>query len=351
MRKILFAASVALVLGSCSNEISESYKTPGDLREMTVQTYTAGNTRLYNEANDQTLVSDGFMLYVESAGELKYNQMMYFVKGQDNDPGHFMFGTVDEPVKVTWPYDETQQVNFIGLHYAYMYYPDGFDADNGFKLDVAQILTHGITSYDHDSAPLALSSSGSETTDIIVTRKSATFADTNETGVIELQFGHILSKVKMMLKGEAGKTYDVSEVIMTAKSAASVYDLSTGDWSSASDADAKPIVYMFSGGAAWISSIAFDGGTDAVALAKNENDYDRSMVLIPGDYTISISYQYAQSGTYSYSEVITKQADVSINAGESNVFVLNIGPNKTQLVIDASLSDWSTADAQTPELD
>lgn len=74
------------------------------------------------------------------------------------------------------------------------------------------------------------------------------------------------------------------------------------------------------------------------------------LYLIPGTYTIKVSYTLSKGGSGEYSQSFTKQADVTLVGGKvNNITVTAIGGDASEIVISLSLTAWGSQ-TLTPSL-
>lgn len=136
-----------------------------------------------------------------------------------------------------------------------------------------------------------------------------------------LTFNHVLARVgTITLNTKSG--YELSSVTATLKNGVTggTYNLRTGAWSSLGAGSDK-------------STGAFSGNTSA-------QNSDNDIWLIPGTYTISLSYTLTK-GDYVYNAV-NKTGSVTILAGNTNnITTTAVGVDATEIVFSVSLTPWS----------
>ena len=88
----------------------------------------------------------------------------------------------------------------------------------------------------------------------------------------------------------------------------------------------------------------------SASLSEQTFTSSSDLYLIPGTYTIKVSYTLSKGGSGEYSQSFTKQANVTLVAGKvNNITVTAIGGNASEIAVSLSLTAW-TSQTLTPTL-
>lgn len=189
--------------------------------------------------------------------------------------------------------------------------------------------------------------SGDPYDDIVTAYVSTSYAGTGHTGVLDLEFRHIMSNVKISLYGETavgqngqGDTivsYTIHNIFFTGPSH-QTYDFVTNTWTPATDepnysANVTHVFYdenmsVTTGAPGFRSSdsIAELAPSTIVAGANN------CLPLIPGQYTIQVYYTNSYySGTF---KQVVRSEEISLTQGVTKKIRLNLPKKSANIFLD-----------------
>lgn len=328
MKKVLFvAASAALVMSSCSNEISESFKTSFDERTpLTVSTYTPGLTRVAAGSdavvvNDAALQAGGFWLAATAAGEeedLISASLFTYSAGAWSS-------SLDE---IYWPLDPTTVVSFYG-----------------FYNNSSEIAPEGL-----NTGTVALSPDGE--TDLMAVYKATSLAGNNGSSNVSLAFDHILAQVTFnVTPAISGYQYVIGDISVEAPYGLN-YSLSEKAFMAPTDAVPESPTHTYAVNSGETSEQYLTSGDTITTTSK----VGRTLMVTPGSCTLSITYQInvmdGNGGVAQLNQYKTASATFTAVAGKSNVLNISLSPDNVPLSVSASVNGWdATANNITPTLE
>jgi len=113
------------------------------------------------------------------------------------------------------------------------------------------------------------------------------------------------------------------------------YTLSNVSWKIKSKGDASGTAGSYTIGSGW-------GTTATTALAEQTFTSDSDLYLIPGTYTVTVSYTLTKGD---YVESFSKSADVTLSAGNKNSITgTAVGGNATEITLNVSVTPWGGND-------
>ncbi|MBQ0057621.1 MAG: fimbrillin family protein [Bacteroidales bacterium] len=323
MKKILFvAATAALVLSSCSNEISESFQTKkSDRTALEVKAYMPGMTRAAVVADFETLTANGFRLVATSENEQfdPINELYAYDEGNKSWTANGTF---------YWPIDPTAVVSFVGV-----YDPTG-TYEGGETIDVT------TTSNDDEECA----------NDYLVAKKDLSLATSNG-GAVTLQFKHILAEVQVEVMGNSditGYAYQVAPVVIKA-AATGTYDIASEEFEAGE-------LQEFKVNSAFVSSYNPQDGTYDVEYSsfdkvgtKDYTEIGNPIMIVPSDYC-EISFQYVVTIEGSNERPTLKEAHAYFMpvAGSLNRLQIVLNPEKVEIKVKVDGVD--EMGEETPEL-
>ena len=75
------------------------------------------------------------------------------------------------------------------------------------------------------------------------------------------------------------------------------------------------------------------------------------LYLIPGEYTVYVTYTLTKGGAGEYSQTFTKHADITLQQGKvNNISGIANGANASEISLQLSVAPWGTANLTLPEL-
>ncbi len=338
MKKYFFvAASAALVLSSCSNEIEQvSALGENGKKEIKVSTYTPGMTRAY-EASVDTLQRDGFWLYAVSEEDELFNDQ--FIYDSDSwtpatwDSKENVW-TVNADKKVYWP---TNSVSFYGV-----YSPSSSPES---PLSISEEGNVGVDIY--------VESQAKDQKDIMVATKTTNLSD-NGSSTVNLEFKHIMAEVEVQVKaasttdyvtnlygisitGKGSSTYDFASNEHVLGEYESQFEIksqaTTGDWQ-------NPEIQVF-------DPLQYDEGhpeNTIDELTEEYVTYGNTAMLLPGECTLHMGYVITL-GDVNVSYEVDKTATVNLVAGKKNIIQVTLNPGQVPMGITASVSEWEPEEA------
>lgn len=332
------AASAALVLSSCSNEIEQVSNLDCNKKEITVSTYTPGMTRA-TEATVEDLQQDGFWLYAVSGEDQLFNDQ--FIYDSDSwTPAVWdtvaKVWTVNDEKKVYWP---TNSVSFYGV-----YSPS---SSKESPLSISEEGNVGVGLY--------LSTMAKDQKDIMVATKTTNLSD-NGSSNVALEFKHIMAEVVVQVKaasttdyvtnlygisitGKGSSTYDFAsnEHVMGEYDAKFIIknQATTGDWQ-------NPGKELFEMGQYNDPEMYPDNTIDE--LTEEYVTYGNTAMLLPGECTLSMGYVITL-GDVQVSYETGKTATINLVAGKKNIIQVTLNPGQVPMGITASVSEWETEEA------
>lgn len=333
------AASAAMVLSSCSNEIEQVSNLDCNKKEITVTTYTPGMTRAY-EASVDTLQHDGFWLYAVSGEDELFNDQ--FIYDSDSwTPAAWDAETevwkVNADKKVYWP---TNSVSFYGV-----YSPSSSPES---PLSISEEGRVGVGIY--------LSTMAKDQKDIMVATKTTNLSD-NGSSNVALEFKHIMAEVVVQVKaasttdyvtnlygisitGKESSTYDIAsnEHVMGESNAKFVIknQAITGNWETGED--------MF-------DSYQYDEDhpdNTIDELTEEYKTYGTAAMLLPGECTLHMGYVITL-GDVQVSYETDKTATINLVAGKKNIIQVTLNPGQVPMGITASVSEWDPEEEAVEE--
>lgn len=346
MKRILYLASALAIFGACTNEIDKVSEISTDRHPIEFDTYVAGQTRAFAyEATADTLATKGFQVYAwnnetaigDSLG--LYFSDMYHQEAEGS--------SIVANSKHEWP--GATSLSFLAVYPAVqeiisMETPkaEGTDA-NLYKGEVVPSATVSVSTNKGDAPG---------TSDVM-----CAYAEdkTAAGGVVNLAFSHILVKVQAnllfdaSLKDGSGNGPCINTVKLKGISSGK-YDASESKWSTSADA------------------ITAENGTEYLLFSTDESqylgsitdyeplyDYDHrtegnqmrvSLMLIPAQYELSVTYGYSNTMT-----ATINLADTQIEGGEKislsgKVVILNIHIKDNHISFATpTVESWETGDA------
>lgn len=305
------AASAALVLSSCSNEIDEvsNLNSETGKKEIKVATYTPGMTRAYSdafstvsEAIKDSLEKNGFCLYA-SYGETSKTNLF-------GEEGTTVSYSSDDKTwiiakKAYWP--ESESVDFRAV---YPVDPDDTQIQQ-LNSDMLPIFPDGLT-------------------DIMVASATTTLDKSNE-GTVNLDFNHILAQVAFAVKydseDEAGNNFKLNSLTLELPNSGN-YDFAKNEVSIGEET--QVVSFLASG----IS--VFSESTNITAT---------KMVIPCSNATLTIKYEYDLTSTGATCSEKTKVFEnISLVAGSKNTFNIILSSSEKEIMVSASINGWATSE-------
>ena len=304
MKKVLFfAATAALALSSCSNEVTESFQTKAPERTpIVIETYMPKLTRAVEASvADLETVANGFWLKATANEELINTT---FVGSIPQNAEAYVWGPSDGQTKFYWPADPEETVTFLGV-----YDPAG--------------------SYE-GAETLSLNVDGAN--DYLVA-KTVTSLQNNPTGSVSIRFKHILSEIKVEAVGLVdGYEYTVGKVKVNTPATATYNFAATEN-------------NLVAGAAADLVINDAEISTDQATYAEPNNNcftlttetpsaVANPVMLVPGvESTLTVQYLVYLPGS-GVKEVKTATAKFTPVAASINTLRIKLNPGKVEIVLN-----------------
>jgi len=344
MKKVLFmVAPVALLLSSCSNEVTETFETVKieGPTPLTVSTYTPGLTRTatateVSEADVETLQENGFWLSAWDATEdatamVEGKNFTYVEEAWDSY-------TEEKADVFYWPNDPTTEVTFYGF----------YDAGAAAQLEEP---TSPITK-GNDAVTAEVTSDG--TIDYMATKLTSSLNQTtNGTGAIALTFDHILAQVTCQITpGVSGYQYLVGDVTISSPATAT-YNFDDNTFTDGEESASIQLTEAYVTGGQIATTTTEDGPAGDI-ITEADTQIGNTVVVVPGERTLSIEYEVNlldTDGNVLKRSYKTATASFNAVAGKNNVLSITLNPDQVALSVSATVSAWATADAQSLTLE
>ncbi len=332
MKKYYFmAASAALVLSSCSNEIDQvSNLENSGKKEIKVSTYTPGMTRTADTgATDEELAEYGFTLQatypVEIEGKQEDETLVYAHFAQldgeawapatyDAEQGGFV---ANDAVEMFWPENLNTEVSFYAMYNETM---DDVEISEG-KTNV------NLSQYTYDYDTLCRPQ-----VDYMAAKTMTSYSKSNE-GSVELDFNHILAKVTTQIKAEVTDYYagiNVHEVKIKMPNGGT-YDFNDGTFDFSTGVTEDIVLYK--------------GGISVYAEYGDLGDDTYAYVMPAENAELSVTFVYLDQAYNAIGNEITKTAFISLTAGVYNQYQIYVPtPERKELVITTKVTSWETSD-------
>lgn len=333
------AASAALVLSSCSNEIQEvSNLENNGKKEIKISTYTPGMTRstVDGVVLEDTLAVYGFSIlatypieqYGESTIENLFSAHLAQI-GEGNtwapavfDPEQSEFGE-DESVEMAWPENLNAEVSFYALYNETKENVEIYEGKT--NIDLSQYT------FKYDGADLCRPQ-----VDYMAAKAVTSYAK-SVNGSVELSFNHILAKVTTEFKSDYTDYYGGISVleVKLAMPNSGIYDFDKNAFDNTSEGGE---VVLYKGAGMSIND------PDGNYSCTDDNVY---AFVIPSEGAIlSVTYAYIDQIGNLVSEEITKEVPVDLVPGVHNKLQIYVpSPERKQLVITTQITPWETSDA------
>lgn len=346
MKKYLFvAASAALVLSSCSNEITESFKTSetqnlNERKALSVSAYTKGQTRS-EEATIDELQRDGFYLNInnydaDAAQGTSVQTIVNTTYSYDASNKAWSAYTGD----VYWPLDASEKI-------VYTAYYSAAEANRELR----------PVNDDHTIELKSMDYSGVD--DLLVAHGETSLQTNGET--LNLQFSHIGAQIKVNLftdpnyKKEDGYLYFVKAVYIQIPAGKGVYDAKTGNFAYTieSDYDSSRIQYGSDGSVSAGSDCpdadmgdVYGAGVTGVDLRNYDEDgiviamvgVDEDNEVVP--LKLIVDYVVNTGNSYHVGSLTSATAEIYPSAGYCNTYNVTLSPLFKKLTVDASVTNW-----------
>jgi hypothetical protein len=86
-------------------------------------------------------------------------------------------------------------------------------------------------------------------------------------------------------------------------------------------------------------------------ITKTAVDNNSDLYLVPGEYTVYVTYTLTKGGEGEYVETFTKHADITLQQGKvNNVSGTANGADASEISLTLSVAPWGFADITLPEL-
>lgn len=325
----VMAASAALVLSSCSNEIEQvSNLENNGKKEIKVSTYTPGLTRA-DEAQASDVQNNGFWMIAEAA---EINNRFDYVEDAEGGASSWKAvkveadleeGTDAEYKDLIWPGNST--VDFYALYWA--------------KRDAQKVQSFEL----NEDNQLVFSKDKNLVdgqSDIMTAFKSAKYTDT-EDGEVTLKFNHILAEVSTNLQiassAVSGVSYTAKKVILVAPTNRT-YSFSEEDGGSFSfneESDTLTTVYTI-----------LDG--NMTLYSSNYSKTGSSVMVLPGVCKLMVTVNATDYA--SLDEDFTREAEIELAQGYNHELNLTISPETHEMKVNVEVSEWQNADPVEEEI-
>jgi len=319
MKKYFFvAASAALVLSSCSNEIEQVSELGNTKKEIKVSTYTPGMTRA-TEAGNEQLQEFGFWLLATTTDSTIINNH-YMYTGSEIDPWVAAKESLDwvpnDTVKY-WP--ETGSVSFYGIY-------DGTDLhENPMEITETGNVIYEVSTSDQKDIMVASST-------------NKTLAANGQT--VSLSFKHILAEVEVQMIG-SNEEYDYTVYgVSVAAPGVGIYNVTSGAY----DVVGKTSTFVINSQAITDGFAAEDETHSAYELNATEpTKIGESAFIVPKDtITLSLTYQTVLNGT-TVKKVLDQDVEIiGIEAGKKNIINVTLTPGQLPIKVTATTTDWGS---------
>jgi len=301
MKKIIYvAASSALVLSSCSNDIDDaSLVAMKSRQEIKFETYTPGITRA-TVADASAVNKNGFWMYATNNDTVLINdpyrlENRVWVRASEGDA-------------YQWPDDA---VNFYGIYTA----------------GSEPTITEGN---------LVLSEINGNTDVMVAAAENLTLFENGQK--VSLAFNHILADVEIQMIGDrAPYIYNVSEVKLVGMTGGS-YSLSDKEFVVA-ESDSTSFT-LFS----------VEQTEEVLSLSSEAvTTIGESKMLAPSDSAILyVTYEIKANETTVVNAMQTKRAVIKgIAAGKKNTVKVTLKPGKLPIVISTDVNAWGAKNTPT----
>lgn len=323
----VMAASAALVLSSCSNEIEQvSNLENNGKKEIKVSTYTPGLTRAY-EAQASDVQDNGFWMIAEAA---EINNRFDYVEDAEGGASSWKAvkveadleeGTDAEYKDLIWPGNST--VDFYALYW----YKEGETQSFELNEDNQLVFSKDNNLVDGQS-------------DIMTAFKSAKYTDT-EDGEVTLKFNHILAEVSTKLQiassAASGVSYFAKKVVLVAPTNRT-YSFSEEDGGSFSfneESDTLTTAYTI-----------VDG--QMTLYGSNYSQAGSSVMVLPGLCKLIVTVRATDYA--SLDEDFTREVEVELAQGYNHELNLTISPETHEMKVNVEVSEWQNADPVEEEI-
>lgn len=344
MKKVMFlAASAALALSSCSNEVVETEEIPsvGGLKEIKVSPYVAGQTRA-DEATSETLMTNGFYMTAytwgsdETTGDDVTQALIPFQKVTYSDAAGGW--TLDD--QYYWPEGD---VTFVGA-----YVGGKVTVTNDFGLEEAvgtdaPVIENGIWTNVSVNGQADL-----------MAAKDSTSLSVNGSSVINLQFEHILAKINSITIKTAENSemleYKVGEVSIQAYGEAT-YNFK-GDFEVNGDQRSYVVNRGYISSGEMVEEYGEDTydiytiGADGITIGEN------SFMVLPNDLKLRVYYDVfsddtsvftvKEDGINNSGHYRVAEMELGLESGSAYDIVVTITGADTPIRVSASVTPWNT---------
>lgn len=328
----VMAASAALVLSSCSNEIEQvSNLENNGKKEIKVSTYTPGLTRA-DEAQASDVQNNGFWMIAEAA---EINNRFDYVEDAEGGASSWKAVQVEADLEkgtdavykdLTWPGNST--VDFYALYWNKQ--QEGADR----KIQPFELNEDNQLVFSKDNNLVDGQS------DIMTAFKSAKYTDT-EDGEVTLKFNHILAEVSTNLQiasSASGVYYFAKKVVLVAPTNRT-YSFSEEDGGSFSfneESDTLTTAYTIVDGDMTLESDKF-------------NQAGSSVMVLPGLCKLIVTVRATDYA--SLDEDFTREVEeIELTQGYNHVLNLTISPETHEMKVNVEVSEWQNADPVEEEI-
>ncbi|MBQ0057624.1 MAG: fimbrillin family protein [Bacteroidales bacterium] len=338
MKKLFFASVAAVILSSCSNDITETFKTTSENNNgrtpLTIQTYAAGQTRTLATLDD--LQANGFYLLADcfdNGATSPIYSPYFYTPGKDNDPGFWSDakpGTSSEPTVVYWPTNPAATIRMMAFY-------------------TGEELT------EEDETPISGTcvtlSDVSETNDLMSAFLPETSLEKNPSGAVTLSFEHILSQVRVLVSNDPtlpDYTAFVRRITIYAPSTID-FDISTKTYYPLHDTETDEPLEIETIGYEYAAPYVSPGYPDGAIKGQKDLDLradaeDPTFLVVPmEDLVLEIQYALSKDTTMSGDEMI-RTATFTPVMGALNTLKVVLSPETVQMTIDVSASEWEEQD-------
>ena len=340
----LLAVSAALVLSACSNEIVETATSDAQgEKEFAFQTYLPVMTRAHYEAAEaesEDLKANGFYLGAYSVDPKNAATTVYFASKMAYADGVWGFSS-DEQNQInsrTWPKDPSTPIAFYGVYTA---------NPQSRVFNPRTELSQSVPSGDVWNVDTI---SGTE--DLMATYKYTTLAE-NPSGIVTLDFKHILAKVEInFIGGVSGYNYTVGAVKLKAARAGS-YAFAT-DTFTLGEVVADTIykldeVHGISSGS-FIDSNSYPVSSDLLTtLSTNESTTVGTLIVAPALCQLDFGYIASLPNGDQTVKELQNVLEFTPQAGKRNIVNVTINPETKSFQFNVNVLEWQNS-SETIEL-
>lgn len=309
MKKSLFGAIVIALLYSSCSDGSSSEQLLDDSTARHPMTFSVSQEPISRAVSFLENVAQMEQFYVVAQVQDQVYTNQFFLRNSNNDTNFHAEGE-----EVFWPNDSREPVTFYAVNFS----PD------------YNYLREAVEKYDYNLGDIVITPISNNSIEVsvenpfyedLVAAYSVVSANQTINGIAPLIFNHMLAEVEVYAKADKtpNMDYSITEVSFLSEDLNRIYNFNENSWSTGtSDGDIRNILYFSSDGFRVTDT---ENYVEILEPSTWSTSGDNFMFLIPGDYTLQVTYSVPTSN-----DPVTKTCDVTLVQNQKNRINLTLTP-------------------------